>query len=314
VYTAQTNSDEADRIVRILARYWGRRAGERPSIGVVTFNRKQADLIEARLEARAEESERFRSAYTRELNRIEDGEDMGFFVKNVENVQGDERDVIVFSTTFGRDKAGVFRRFFGALGQKGGERRLNVAISRARQKVVVVTSMPVSEVSDMLLSAGPPSVPRDFLQGYLNYAEQVSRGSLAAARSALNQVAGPAAPRPSRGGGAFPDGFGAAVSAYLRELGYEAVPARDTTAFGLDFAIRHPATGQFGIGIECDAPRHKLLERARAREIWRRSVLARSVPRVHRVSSHGWYYDRETEKRRLAEAVRQALSATGGMA
>jgi len=104
------------------------------------------------------------------------------------------------------------------------------------------------------------------------------------------------------------------MTAYLRELGYEPVAAKDTTAFGLDLAIRHPATGQFGIGIECDTPRHKLLERARAREIWRRSVLARSVPVVHRVSSHGWYYDRDTEKRRLATAVSQALSATGEVA
>jgi hypothetical protein len=311
VYAAQTNSDEADEVVKLLARYW-RKAGC-PSIGVVTFNRKQADLIQARLQARAEGNARFRSHYARELGRVEDGEDMGFFVKNVENVQGDERDVIVFSTTFGRDKAGGFRRNFGVLGQKGGERRLNVAISRARQKVIVVTSMPVPEVSDMLLSSRPPSIPRDFLQGYLHYAEQVSRGSLGAARSALNQAAGKTAtPRPRPNGSA--DGFAATVTAYLRELGYEPVPAQDTTAFGLDFAIRHPATGQFGIGIECDAPKHKLLGSARAREIWRRSVLARSVPVVHRVSSHGWYYDRDAEKRRLAAAVSQALSATGGVA
>ncbi|MFZ1103805.1 MAG: AAA domain-containing protein, partial [Hyphomicrobiaceae bacterium] len=193
VYTAQTNSDEADEVVKILARYW--RTGRRPSIGVVTFNRKQADLIQARLEARARSNQRFRSVYAQELGRNENGEDMGFFVKNVENVQGDERDVIVFSTTFGRDRAGGFRRNFGVLGQKGGERRLNVAISRARQKVIVVTSMPVSEVSDMLLSSRSPSIPRDYLQGYLHYAEQVSRGSLGAARSALNQAAGKATAR-----------------------------------------------------------------------------------------------------------------------
>lgn len=223
------------------------------------------------------------------------------------NVQGDERDVIIFSTTFGRDQAGAFRRYFGVLGQKGGERRLNVAISRARQKVVVVTSMPVADVSDMLLSGRPPSLPRDFLQGYLHYAEQVSKGSLGTARSALNQIIGNPARQP-RSEASSSDGFATTVTAYLRELGYEPVPAQDATAFGLDFAIRHPKSGLFGIGIECDAPKHKLLERARAREIWRRGVLAKSVPVVHRVSSHGWYYDRETEKRRLAEAVAQALS------
>jgi hypothetical protein len=164
----------------------------------------------------------------------------------------------------------------------------------------------------MLLSSRPPSIPRDFLQGYLHYAEQVSRGTLGSARNALSQVMGKATPRARPNGST--DGFAATVTAYLRELGYDPVSAQDSTAFGLDFAIRHPATGQFGIGIECDAPKHKLLERARAREIWRRSILAKSVQVVHRVSSHGWYYDRETEKRRLAAAVSQALSATGGVA
>ena len=100
-----------------------------PSVGVVTFNRKQADAIEDALEERAEDDASFRDALMRERERVEGGEDMGFFVKNVENVQGDERDVIVFSTTFGRNEHGVFRKNFGALGQAGGERRLNVAVT-----------------------------------------------------------------------------------------------------------------------------------------------------------------------------------------
>ncbi|MDE9488320.1 AAA domain-containing protein, partial [Xenorhabdus bovienii] len=79
----------------------------------------------------------FRQAYMQETQRQEQGEDMSLFVKNVENVQGDERDVILFSTTFGRNKQGSFRRNFGVLGQTGGERRLNVAITRARKQVVI---------------------------------------------------------------------------------------------------------------------------------------------------------------------------------
>jgi hypothetical protein len=94
----------------------------------VSFNRKQADLIEEALEARAEADPAFRTALSRERDRVEGGEDMGFFVKNVENVQGDERDVIVFSSTFGKNAQGTFRRSFGVLGQVGGQRRLNVAV------------------------------------------------------------------------------------------------------------------------------------------------------------------------------------------
>lgn len=131
-----------------------------PTIGVVTFNRKQADLIEEAVERRAEEDEDFLRAFRRERDRAVDGEDMGFFVKNVENVQGDERDVIIFSTTFGRDARGTFRRNFGILGSTGGERRLNVAVTRAKQKVILVTSMPVNDVSDWLQSGLLAAKPR----------------------------------------------------------------------------------------------------------------------------------------------------------
>ena len=150
VYEKQTNEAEAQRIVDLLGDLWGDTGNPCGSVGVVSFNRKQADLIEEAIEARTEIDPKFLRAYTRERDRTQDGEDMGFFVKNVENVQGDERDIIIFSTTFGRDPNGTFRRSFGVLGQTGGERRLNVAITRARDKVVIVTSMPVKGISDWL--------------------------------------------------------------------------------------------------------------------------------------------------------------------
>ena len=102
-----------------------------PTVGVVTFNMKQAELISSRLDAKGDQDRAFGKALIRERTRKAQGEDVGFFVKNLENVQGDERDWIVFSTTFGRDEEGVFRRSFGALNQQGGERRLNVAVTRA---------------------------------------------------------------------------------------------------------------------------------------------------------------------------------------
>ncbi|HEY5759718.1 MAG TPA: AAA domain-containing protein, partial [Steroidobacter sp.] len=140
VYSGQTNPAEADAVIDVLAQLWAVPADRRVSSGVVTFNRKQADLIEEKLEERAEANAAFRDALTLERERVVDDQDMRFFVKNVENVQGDERDVIVFSSTFGRNPQGTFRRNFGVLGQAGGERRLNVAVTRARKRVVLVTS------------------------------------------------------------------------------------------------------------------------------------------------------------------------------
>ena len=307
IYEDQTNPKEADEIIRLLKeRYWVDETEIPPSIGVVTFNRKQADLIEARLEEEAETDDLFRASWTRELDRKDAGEDMGFFVKNVENVQGDERDVIMFSTTFGRNPQGTFRRNFGVLGQKGGERRLNVAISRAREKVILVTSMPVRDISDLLQSGRKARTPRDFLQGYMHFSAELSNGNLTPARSFLDQVSVSAALIGSHDD-STKDGFLRAVEEFIRGLGWEPVSAVDGSAFGIDYAIVDPATGLFGIGIECDAPRHALLATARARELWRPKVLSHSIPMTHRVSSHGWFHDQSLEQDRLERAITAAL-------
>jgi len=307
LYEKQTNADEADSVVTILAELWKVPYADRPSIGVATFNLKQADLIEEKLEQRAEEDAAFRAAYQEEAARIEDGEDMAVFVKNVENVQGDERDVIIFSTTFGRNSQGVFRRSFGVLGQKGGERRLNVAVTRARQKVVLVTSMPIQDISDMLSTRRKPAIPRDYLQGYMEYARAMSNGEIANGRALLGRMHSERANAKLQQGKKL-DGFAKDVFDYLHSLEIDPVLAQEGDAFGIDFAVADPRTGLYAIGIECDAPRHELLRHARARDIWRPSVLRRAIPNLHRISSQAWYHNSEAEKNRLRSAIESALS------
>jgi primosomal replication protein N'' len=308
VYKDQSNLKEAADVVRYLAGVWKRASP--PSVGVVTFNRKQADIIEEALEDRAEDDHAFRDSLMRERERTEDGEDMGFFVKNVENVQGDERDVIVFSSTFGRNGQGAFRRHFGVLGQAGGERRLNVAVTRARKKVVLMTSMPVEEISDMLSTRRPPAIPRDYLQAYLEYARTVSDGAADSGRALLGRLVTERAAEHDRGVSER-DGFSDAVQKFLRGNGWKCVEAQDGGAFGLDFAIEDPRSGLYALGIECDAPRHRILETARAREVWRPRVLRHAVPHVHRVSSYGWLHSGDAEQARLQSAVKKALGAEG---
>ena len=181
-YGNQQNPDEARKVVEVLADLWRKTGAKRPSVGIVTFNMKQAELIEELLQQHADTDPKFRETFAEELDRKDHGEDMSLFVKNVENVQGDERDFIIFSTTFGRNSAGQFRRNFGALGQAGGERRLNVAVTRARRKVIVVGSMPIEEISDLLGTRRQPQVPRDYLQAYLQYSKLMSDGHLEEAR------------------------------------------------------------------------------------------------------------------------------------
>jgi primosomal replication protein N'' len=308
LYKGQTNPAEAKAVIDVLSDLWQASPEKRPSVGVVTFNRKQADLIEEMIEERAEEDGPFRAALGAESERRQRGEDMGFFVKNVENVQGDERDVIIFSTTFGRDESGAFRRLFGVLGQHGGERRLNVAVTRARDRVILVTSLPVGEISDMMATGRAPAIARDYLQAYMDYATRISDGDLASAHSIATRCQRGGAHTSGLSGQAH-DAFVRSVGEFLRKVNAR-IEAHATVdeVFGLDFALEHPRTGLYALGIECDAPRHALLSRARAREIWRRGVLKRSLPTVHRVSSYAWYHDGQNERDRLENAALAALA------
>jgi primosomal replication protein N'' len=140
------------------------------------------------------------------------------------------------------------------------------------------------------------------------YAEAVSDGKFDSARALLERMQ---ADRPVAGD-RLPveaDGFASSVEAFLRRQGWNPAPAHDGGAFGLDFAIEDPRSGLYRIGIECDAPRHRILDNARAREMWRPRVLRQAIPHIHRVSSREWMRAGDTERARLQRAVELAFKA-----
>ncbi|CAN0587995.1 unnamed protein product, partial [Ectocarpus sp. 12 AP-2014] len=284
-YNEQTNEAEADALIEYLSNYWKLPQNGVFSTGIVTFNKKQSDLIEEKIEEKAINDESFRTILNREREKQQDREAMGFFVKNVENVQGDERDMILFSTTFGFNQHGVFRRNFGALGHRGGERRLNVAITRARHKVVIATSMPINDISDMLSTGRLPSKPRDYIQGYLNYTETHSNKQIEIANTTIKRLS---LRNSNENLSLKNDGFKNTVRNYIHSLGYKTVEDSDDNVFYLDLAIADKETGSFVIGIECDVPNNPLLQNARYRELWRPLVLKKSIPFIHRTTSYKW--------------------------
>lgn len=306
IYQNQSNQQEAEQVANLLTEIWQRPYAERPSVGVVTFNQKQAQLIQNVLEAKAVRQKDFRLAYHAEQQRLEDDEDMSFFVKNVENVQGDERDVIIFSTTFGRNSQGTFRRNFGILGQQGGERRLNVAVTRARKQVMIVSSMPIEEISDLLTTRRQPDIPRDFLQGYLEYARNLSARAFSQSQALLLRMN--RTELASRAQAEQHDGFVLSVMEFIRSQGWLIAESQHNGAFYFDCIIEDPLTGRYLLGIECDMPRHELLQRARARELWRPAVLKRVAPFRHRISLQHWYHQGPEERLRLQQAITQAIS------
>jgi primosomal replication protein N'' len=303
VYADQSNEQEADAVVKAIRDYWSAKPVEQTSTtGVVTFNLKQAELIEDKLETLAEKDEEFSVKLQQQRNRTKDGEYCGFFVKNVENVQGDERDYMIFSTTFGRNASGRFNRFFGVLGQDGGERRLNVATTRAKTRMIIFSSMPLDEISDNHKSSSPPQSPRDHLQAYLIYAKAVSDRRYDDAQRVLESFGNT---QPALQAAQKSSAFIAEVQSFLEQQGWKVERPSSNDAFQFDLAIKRD--GAFAIVINCDSPRHADLRFARHREIWRTEVLRSSVKRLHRVWSRAWLTDNESEKRRLAEAVSKAM-------
>ena len=152
LWEKQTNELEADKVIELLLQL--KKSDTSKSVGVVTFNVSQQHLIQDKIEEHG-------------LNDWE-----GLFVKNIENVQGDERDIIIFSTAYGRDVKGKINLQFGSLNMTGGENRLNVAITRAKEKVMIVTSLQPEEMKvSQLKNEGPK-----LLKAYLEYARKVSEG------------------------------------------------------------------------------------------------------------------------------------------
>ena len=217
----------------------------------------------------------------------------GFFVKNLENVQGDERDVIIFSIGYGRDQHGRMTMAFGPLNRHGGERRLNVAVTRAREKVVLVSSIMASDID---LNA-TQSVGVFHLYHYLDYA---ARGDVAL------QLTGP------QGLGEADSPFEDDVAGAIRALGYNVVPQVGCSGFRIDIGVIDPAEpGRFLLGVECDGATYHSAATARDRDRLRQQILEQLGWRIHRIWSPDWVTHREGEIRRLKQAIEEARCKDG---
>jgi very-short-patch-repair endonuclease len=258
----------AERVVAALT--------ERPdlSLGVVTFSVAQAEAIEAALEGTI-------AAPLLDGDRLN-----GFFVKSLESVQGDERDVMIFSIGYGHDEQGRISTNFGALSRPNGWRRLNVAITRARQRVEIVSSIRSRDI--------PPTANESvrFLAAYLDFVEQggaFSRESL------------------------MPDEpLEASVRAAIESWGYRVRTRIGSGGYRLDIGVLHPGHDDavYALGVECDGAMYHACATARDRDRLRSAVLEGLGWQLHRVWGTAWYRDRAEEEARLRAAVEKAVAST----
>jgi hypothetical protein len=251
---------------------------------VIAFSYPQMNAIEDEIDRRlgAEpDMERF----------FQGGRLEGFFVKNLETVQGDERDVILLSVGYGPDAKGKLALNFGPLNRAGGARRLNVAVTRARRKLIVVSSI---QARDLDSSA---AAPVQQLRRYLDFAQ---RGIVA-----LRPDADPRGGQPAHA-------LEAEVLAELAKLGYRGVPQVGCSACRVDLGVVDPKDpGRFLLGIEFDGPSYNQAGTARDRDRLRPEVLEQLGWALHRIWSPDWLYRRgevvERLRQALAEAAKKAL-------
>ena len=177
------NTTEAKKIVEILKEIFKTRKNNE-SIGIITFNSEQQSCIADFIDKEASKDAEFRSNMLKETHRFEAGEDTSIFIKNLENVQGDERDIIIFSIGYAENEDGKVYTNFGSLSAEGGENRLNVAITRAKTKIIVVTSIEPEVLKvDTAKNLGPK-----LLKKYLMYVRAVSKSDDEEVRAILSEL------------------------------------------------------------------------------------------------------------------------------
>lgn len=278
----RTNETEARRVIDSVLELMRTRPLDE-SIGVVALSRVQASLIERLLEEHRRGTDEFDSRFSDDMFEP-------FFVKNLENVQGDERDHIVLSVGYGPTAVGgpVLNRF-GPLNSDIGWRRLNVAVSRARMSMTVVRSLRPTDITSA--TAGAQALRR-----YLEYA--MAPATAIQAQQAFDPEAEPESP------------FEEAVAAELRARGHRIQPQVGVGGYRIDLAVYSVDGTRFDLGVECDGATYHSAPAARDRDWLRQSVLEDLGWSIHRVWSTSWLQNPAGEVELIERALEEARART----
>ncbi|MGW6456513.1 DUF3320 domain-containing protein, partial [Streptomyces sp. NPDC055078] len=274
------NRAEADFVARRVLHHFDTRPGR--TLGVVALSQAQASAIDQAVQQARIGRPDLDHCFTD--SRLD-----GFFVKNLESVQGDERDVMIMSVGYGPDEHGRFPLNFGPVSRvEDGWRRLNVAVTRARHRMEVVASFRGTALAD----SANRSIQH--LKRYLEYAEN---GPAVLAREPIQSDAGPESP------------FEESVLAVLEGWGYDVQPQVGVAGYRIDLGLRHPELpGAYALGIECDGAMYHSSRTARDRDRLREQVLGGLGWRLHRIWGTDWYRGRAAAELRLKDAVEHAIA------
>lgn len=286
---SRTNLGEARALVDELVARLRKTDGTPRSYGVVTFSQAQQQLVENLLD---EERRKFPEieVHFGDEPPVE-GEPV--FVKNLESVQGDERDIIIFSICYGQDETGRVSMNFGPLNRDGGERRLNVAITRAKHEVIVFSGLRADQID---LTRTQSRGVRD-LKYFLDYAERGPK-ALAAAATAF--------------GDAEPDSeFEILVADRIRAAGYVVHHQVGCSGYRIDLGVVAPRNpGRYLLGVECDGATYHRAATARDRDKLRQQVLEGLGWKLRRIWSTDWWHNPEAEIERICVTLDEISKQT----
>ena len=276
------NEAEARRIVELLCEILKTRKNNE-SIGIITFNSDQQTCIQDMIDKEALKDEKFRAAITSERTRTVGGEDVGLFIKNLENVQGEERDIIIFSIGYAKNEEGRIYTNFGSLSTEGGENRLNVAITRAKSKIIVVTSIEPEELKvDAAKNRGPK-----LLKTYLQYVRAISDGAVEEANTILLELS------PKKEKRALINGNVAAIDVQIKErltkLGYKVDLAVGNENNRLTLAVFDEKTDKYLVGVELDTDAVYSSASSLERDVYKPKFLESRGWQVMRVWCRDWW-------------------------
>lgn len=275
---SRQNEVEAERVVDLIEEH-AEEHGEK-SLGVVAFSSAQEQAIRDAIEKRREENAVL-DAFVGQDDVLDE-----FFVKNLEMVQGDERDRMLFSVGYGPDRDGTVSMNFGPLNKSGGERRLNVAVTRAKETVTVVSSLQPGDID--LTRTSSTGVAQ-----FKNYLEYAKNGERALTRDdSVTRTLD------------FDSRFEEAVYDALVAEGYDVVSQVESSSYSIDLAIKHPdQPGTFVLGIECDGAAYHSSRTARDRDHTRQLVLESLGWTIHRIWSPDWASNQQREVQKITQRV-----------
>ena len=292
VYEQRRNAAEADYIAHLVRELLVRKT--RLSIGIVAFSEAQQGEIEGALGRLSSEDAAFRHQLEAEYEREEEGQFWGLFVKNLENVQGDERDVIILSICYGYDRNRRMLMNFGPINQRGGEKRLNVIFSRARLHMAVVSSIRHFDITNDYNDGA------NCLRSFLEYASACSTGDSATSRRVLNAATGA---RNVAEAGRASETIAMEIATALRDRGLCVEDNVGQSSFRIPITLRRTLRDPHPLAVLIDNVEHYAQTDLLERYLLRPGVLRAFGWRTVMVFTKDWYHDPSGVIKRIEEAL-----------